>query len=183
LTGGELLLEGIDPEPFEVLYDAFARFGVTWTIDPRERTLRYVPKRRLNMKYDLGDAIPSVADGTWPAFPSDLMSILIVIATQSRGTCLFFEKMFESRLYFVDHLRQMGAKIVQCDPHRVVVTGPSQLIGCPVTSPDIRAGIALVIAALAAKGETVIYGAETVDRGYVAVEHALAALGADIVRQ
>ncbi len=183
LTGGELLLEGIDPEPFEVLYDAFARFGVTWTIDPRGHTLRYVPKRRLNMKYDLGDAIPSVADGTWPAFPSDLMSILIVIATQSRGTCLFFEKMFESRLYFVDHLRQMGAKIVQCDPHRVVVTGPSQLIGCPVTSPDIRAGIALVIAALAAKGETVIYGAETVDRGYVAVEHALAALGADIVRQ
>ena len=90
--------------------------------------------------------------------------------------------MFESRLYFVDHLRQMGAKIVQCDPHRVVVTGPSQLAGCAVTSPDIRAGIALVIAALAAKGETVIHGAETVDRGYVDVEHSLAALGANIVR-
>ena len=183
VTGGELLLTGIDPEPFEVLQGAFSRLGVTWSGDSRERTLRFVPRRRLKMKYDLGDAIPSVADGTWPAFPSDLMSILIVLATQTRGTCLFFEKMFESRLYFVDHLRQMGAKIVQCDPHRVVVTGPSQLSGGAVTSPDIRAGIALVIAALAAKGETVIQGAETVDRGYVAVEHSLASLGANIVRQ
>ena len=183
VTGGELLLTGIDPEPFEVLQGAFSRFGVTWTVDSRERTLRYVPRRRLKMKYDLGDAIPSLSDGTWPAFPSDLMSILIVLATQTRGTCLFFEKMFESRLYFVDHLRQMGAKIVQCDPHRVVVTGPSQLSGCSVTSPDIRAGIALVIASLAARGETVIHGAETVDRGYVAVEHSLSALGANIVRQ
>ena len=135
------------------------------------------------MKYDLGDAIPAIADGTWPAFPSDLMSILIVVATQARGTCLFFEKMFESRLYFVDHLRQMGAKIVQCDPHRVVVTGPSSLVGQNVTSPDIRAGIALVVAALCAKGETVIQNAETIDRGYVSVESSLAALGADISRK
>ncbi|MBQ6136212.1 MAG: UDP-N-acetylglucosamine 1-carboxyvinyltransferase [Kiritimatiellae bacterium] len=183
VTGGELTLTGIDPEPFEVLEGAFRRFGVTWTIDAKERTLRYVPKRRLRMRYDLGDAIPSVADGTWPAFPSDLMSILIVLATQTRGTCLFFEKMFESRLYFVDHLRQMGAKIVQCDPHRVVVTGPSQLYGGTFSSPDIRAGIALVIAALAAKGESVILNAETVDRGYVAVEKELSALGADILRR
>ena len=100
VTGGELTLTEIDPEPFEVLAGAFARFGVTWTMSVRERTLTYVPKKRLKMKYDLGDAIPSVADGTWPAFPSDLMSILIVLATQTRGTCLFFEKMFESRLYF-----------------------------------------------------------------------------------
>ena len=182
VTGGELTLSGIDPEPFEVLAGAFARFGVTWSVDHRARTLTYVPKKRLRMKYDLGDAIPSVADGTWPAFPSDLMSILIVLATQTRGTCLFFEKMFESRLYFVDQLRQMGAKIVQCDPHRVVVTGPSQLAGGAATSPDIRAGIALVIAALAAKGETVIRGAETVDRGYVSVERSLSALGADVRR-
>ena len=134
------------------------------------------------MKYDLGDAIPSVSDGPWPAFPSDLMSILIVLATQTRGTCLFFEKMFESRLYFVDRLRQMGAKIVQCDPHRVVVTGPSQLYGGTVSSNDIRAGIALVIASLCAKGRSVILNAETVDRGYVAVEKALRSLGASIVR-
>ena len=183
VTGGELTLANVDPEPFEVLEGAFARFGVTWTLNSRERTLTFVPRKRLKMKYDLGDAIPSVSDGTWPAFPSDLMSVLIVLATQTRGTCLFFEKMFESRLYFVDHLRQMGAKIVQCDPHRVVVTGPSQLYGGTVTSPDIRAGIALVIAALVAKGETTILGAETVDRGYVSVETELSRLGAGITRK
>jgi len=195
VTGGELMLTGIDPEPFKVLEGAFARFGVTWTIEKVKSkseevketdegwVLRYVPKKRLKMKYDLGDAIPSVADGTWPAFPSDLLSILIVLATQSRGTCLFFEKMFESRLYFVDHLKQMGAKIVQCDPHRVVVTGPSALSGGIVTSPDIRAGIALVIAALCAKRKTVILNAESIDRGYVSVEKSLGALGADIERK
>ena len=183
VTGGELTLTGIDPEPFKVLEGAFARFGVTWSIDPKERTLHYVPRKRLKMKYDLGDAIPSVADGIWPAFPSDLLSILIVLATQTRGTCLFFEKMFESRLYFVDHLKQMGAKIVQCDPHRVVVTGPCTLVGGTVTSPDIRAGIALVIAALCAKGETTILNAESIDRGYVSVEESLGALGAEISRK
>jgi len=182
VTGGELTLEGVDPEPFEVLEGAFRRFGVTWTIDRTARTLRYVPRKRLKMKYDLGDAIPSVADGIWPAFPSDLLSILIVLATQTRGTCLFFEKMFESRLYFVDRLRQMGAKIVQCDPHRVVVTGPSPLFGGTVAANDIRAGISLVIAALCAKGETTIANAETIDRGYVAVEKSLGALGAVIRR-
>ena len=181
-TGGELTLENVEPGPFEVLEGTFRRFGVTWTIDAKARTLHYVPKKRLRMKYDLGDAIPSVADGVWPAFPSDLMSVLIVLATQTRGTCLFFEKMFESRLYFVDFLRQMGAKIVQCDPHRVVVTGPCPLSGCHVTSPDIRAGISLVIAALCARGETTISNAETIDRGYVAVETSLSALGADIKR-
>lgn len=183
VTGGELMLTNIEPEPFDVLSGVFARFGITWTIDAKARTLHYVPRRRLKMKYDLGDVIPSVADGTWPAFPSDLLAILIVVATQARGTCLFFEKMFESRLYFVDHLKQLGARIVQCDPHRVVVTGPSTLVGSTVTSPDIRAGIALVIAALCAKGTTEIFNAESVDRGYVSVEACLGALGADVVRR
>ena len=183
VTGGELKLTGIDPEPFEIIEGAFKRFGVTWTISVTEKTLHYVPKKHRKMRYDLGDAIPSVADGTWRAFPSDLMSILIVLATQTRGTCLFFEKMFESRLYFVDQLRQMGAKIVQCDPHRVVVTGPSQLYGGTFSSPDIRAGISLVIAALAAKGSSSILNAEIIDRGYVAVERELAALGAGIERK
>lgn len=182
VTGGELVLTGVDPAPFRVLEGAFARFGVTWSFDTKARTLKYVPRKRLKMKYDLGDAIPSVSDGTWPAFPSDLLSILIVLATQARGTCLFFEKMFESRLYFVDKLRQMGAKIVQCDPHRVVVTGPSQLYGGVVSSNDIRAGISLVIAALCAKGETVISNAETIDRGYQSIERTLLKLGADIKR-
>lgn len=183
VTGGEILLTGIDPEPFAVMEGAFRRFGVTWTIDAKERTLRYVPKKRLKMRYDLGDVIPSVSDGPWPAFPSDMMSVLIVLATQTRGTCLFFEKMFESRLYFVDNLRQMGAKIVQCDPHRVVVTGPSQLYAGSFTSPDIRAGIALVIAALAAKGVSTISNASVIDRGYVAVEESLKSLGASIERR
>lgn len=183
VTGGEILLTEIDPEPFTVMEGAFRRFGITWTIDAKEKTLRYVPRKRLKMRYDLGDVIPSVSDGPWPAFPSDMMSVLIVLATQTRGTCLFFEKMFESRLYFVDNLRQMGAKIVQCDPHRVVVTGPSQLYAGSFTSPDIRAGIALVIAALAAKGVSTINDAQVIDRGYVAVEESLKALGASIERK
>lgn len=182
VTGGEITLENIDPEPFEVLSGVFSRFGVNWTVDAKERRLHYVQRKRLKMKYDLGDAIPAVSDGPWPAFPSDLMSVLIVLATQTRGTCLFFEKMFESRLYFVDRLRQMGAKIVQCDPHRVVVTGPSQLYGGTVSSNDIRAGIALVIASLCAKGESVILNAETIDRGYVSVEKSLGSLGASVSR-
>ena len=183
ITGGEITLTEIDPEVFAVLEKTFARFEVKWTVDAAKRTL-HMParRRRRKMAYDLGDAIPSVADGPWPMFPSDLVSILIVLATQTRGTCLFFEKMFESRLYFVDHLIGMGAKIVQCDPHRVVVTGPTQLVGSKVTSPDIRAGIALILAALCAKGRTTILNAESVDRGYESVEKELAALGADIKR-
>lgn len=183
VTGGALTLTNVESAPFEVLAKAFHRFGVTWTTNSKEHTLTYTPKKRLRMKYDLGDAIPSIADDTWPAIPSDILSVLIVLATQARGTCLFFEKMFESRLYFVDHLRQMGAKIVQCDPHRVVVTGPSRLVGGHVSSNDIRAGVSLVIAALCAKGETRINNVESIDRGYVAVEKELKALGADVERR
>ncbi len=182
ITGGELTLTEIDPGVFQVLEKTFARFGVKWTLDAEKRTLHMPVRRRKRMLYDLGDTIPSVADGPWPMFPSDLVSILIVLATQTRGTCLFFEKMFESRLYFVDHLIGMGAKIVQCDPHRVVVTGPTQLLGSTVTSPDIRAGIALLLAALCAKGKTLILNAESVDRGYEAVERELGALGAAVRR-
>ena len=183
VTGGEMTLSEIDPAVFSILEKPFARFGVRWSVDAAKRTLHMPARKRRKMSYDLGDAIPSVADGPWPMFPSDLVSILIVLATQTRGTCLFHEKMFESRLYFVDHLIGMGAKIVQCDPHRVVVTGPTTLQGTTVTSPDIRAGIALILAALAAKGETTILNAESVDRGYEAVEKELTALGAAIRRQ
>ena len=184
ITGGEMTLTEVDADVFAVLAKSFARFGVKWTVDAAKRTLHMPARRRLRrMEYDLGDAIPSLADGPWPMFPSDLVSILIVLATQTRGTCLFFEKMFESRLYFVDHLIGMGAKIVQCDPHRVVVTGPTQLVGSTVTSPDIRAGIALILAALCAKGQTTILNAESVDRGYERVEHELGALGADVRRR
>ena len=182
VTGGELMLENVDCRAFAILEKFFRRFGVRWQMDAKARTLR-LPRQRLRTKYDLGDAIPSLSDGPWPMFPSDLISVFIVLATQARGTCLFFEKLFESRMYFVDHLIGMGAKIVACDPHRVVVTGPTQLQGGVVASPDIRAGIALIIAALCAKGRTEILNAESVDRGYEAVEKTLAALGADIVRE
>ena len=182
ITGGALTLEGVDVEQFDILAGPLRRFGLKWTEDREKGVIELPAKQRLRMRYDLGDAIPSVADGPWPMFPSDLMSILIVLATQARGTCLFHEKMFESRLYFVDHLIQMGAKIVLCDPHRAVVTGPSPLRGTTVTSPDIRAGIALILAALCAKGKTAIFNAESVDRGYEAVEKGLGALGADIRR-
>ena len=121
-------------------------------------------------------------DGPWPMLPSDLMSVLIVLATQARGTTLFFEKMFESRMYFVDYLIGMGARLVPCDPHRIVVTGPTALHGSRVASPDIRAGMALLIAALGAKGETEILNADSIDRGYESVEHELRRLGANIER-
>lgn len=182
ITGGALTLEGVDVGQFAILAGPLRRFGLKWSADAKKGTIELPAKQRLRMRYDLGDAIPSVADGPWPMFPSDLMSVMIVLATQTRGTCLFHEKMFESRLYFVDHLIQMGAKIVLCDPHRAVVTGPSPLRGTTVTSPDIRAGVALILAALCAKGKTVILNAESVDRGYEAVEKGLGALGADVRR-
>ena len=182
VTGGELVLAEMDGADFAVFGREFKRFGVKWTIDEEKREIRIPAAQKLKLRYDLGDAIPRVADGPWPMFPSDLVSIMIVLATQARGQCLFFEKMFESRLYFVDHLIGMGAKIVQCDPHRVVVSGRTQLRGTTVSSPDIRAGISLLLAALCAKGTTTILNAESIDRGYEAVERNLAALGADIKR-
>jgi len=182
VTGGELTVENVEPADFEVLERPFTRFGVRWTIDREARTVRLHARQRLKTAYDLGDVIPKIEDGPWPMFPSDLMSVLIVLATQTRGTTLFFEKMFESRMYFVDHLIGMGARIVQCDPHRVVVTGPAPLHGTRVASPDIRAGMALLIAALCAKGETEILNAGSIDRGYESVENELRLLGANIER-
>jgi UDP-N-acetylglucosamine 1-carboxyvinyltransferase len=181
VTGGELTVEGVTPSDFAVLERPFRRFGVSWTIE--NQTLKLPAGQKLRTAYDLGDAIPKIEDGPWPAFPSDLMSVLIVLATQTRGTTLFFEKMFESRMYFVDHLIGMGGRIVQCDPHRVVVTGPTTLHGTNVVSPDIRAGMALLIAALAARKETVILNAESIDRGYERVDEELRRLGAAIERE
>lgn len=182
VTGGGLTVTDIEPADFAVLRKPFQRFGVKWTLDAKAKTLHVPAKQKLKTAYDFGDAIPKIEDGPWPMFPSDLMSVLIVLATQTRGTTLFFEKMFESRMYFVDHLIGMGARIVQCDPHRIVVTGPTQLNQATVASPDIRAGMTLLIAALAAKGETTILNAGSIDRGYESVEHELRRLGASIER-
>lgn len=182
VTKGSLTLEGVSEKDFRILEGAFRKFGVRWTFDEAGR-LHLPAKQALHTAYDFGDAIPKIEDGPWPMVPSDLLSALIVLATQMRGTELFFEKMFESRLYFVDHLIGMGAKIVQCDPHRAVVTGPTTLQGSVVSSPDIRAGMALIIAALCAKGTSTIHNAESIDRGYEAVEATLRALGAEIRRE
>lgn len=170
-TGGSLDIGPLE-DPFgawRVVERTFARLGLG------TRTLR--------IRKDVGSAIPKIEDGAWPAFPSDLMSVAIVLATQARGSALFFEKMFESRMYFVDRLIEMGAPIVQCDPHRVVVQGPARLHAIHMTSPDIRAGMALLIAALCARGTSVIDNAEMIDRGYEDVVARLRALGAEIERE
>lgn len=180
LTGGELFVEDIDPRDFTVIGKHFARLGIRLNLDG---TTLHVPSRqRLRVQDDIGAAIPKIEDGTWPNFPSDLMSVSIVLATQAEGTMLFFEKMFESRMYFVDRLIEMGARIVQCDPHRVIVSGPSRLHATRLSSPDIRAGVSLLLAALCADGESRIGNAEVIDRGYEHVDRELRRLGAHIQR-
>ncbi len=180
-TGGELTvpLEG-DLTPFRIIKRGFLKLGVEWSVE--DTRLHLSANQELTVKSDLGMSIPKIEDGIWPAFPSDLMSVCLVLATQSQGSIIFFEKMFESRMYFVDRLIEMGARIVQCDPHRVVVNGISQMYGTRQTSPDIRAGMALLIAALCAKGESVIENAQMIDRGYANIDARLRALGADIER-
>jgi UDP-N-acetylglucosamine 1-carboxyvinyltransferase len=182
LTGGEVTLRGAHDEGvYRVVRRGFERLGLSWQV--RGDDWIHVPGRELVIADDLGGAIPKLEDGIWPAFPSDLMSILLVLATQARGSVLFFEKLFESRMVWVDRLVGMGARIVQCDPHRVLVTGPSPLFGSHQTSPDIRAGMALILAALCAKGESVIENAQMIDRGYERVDERLRQLGADVRRE
>ena len=181
-TGGALAVTDLpDATTLRVMQRAFGRLGVRWTVANGKL---FLPARQdLRVRKDLGGAIPKMEDGIWPAIPSDLLSVALVLATQTRGEVLFFEKLFESRMYFVDRLLEMGATLVQCDPHRVVVSGPAKLRAQLITSPDIRAGMALIIAALCAKGTTVIEQAEMIDRGYERVEARLRALGADISRE
>lgn len=180
LTGGSLKIDGLQKDQLEVIAKPFWKLGIRWTT--KGRTL-YLPfAQKFQVHDDFGQAIPKIEDGPWPNFPSDLMSVAIVLATQAYGTILFFEKMFESRMYFVDRLIEMGARIIQCDPHRVIVTGPSRLNGTHMSSPDIRAGMALLLAALCAEGESVIDNAQVIDRGYECVDHELQKLGADITR-
>ena len=181
VSGGSLRVTGVSPAQFEVIARPFQKLGVLWKIDD-DGTLRLPPRQTLKIRNDYGSAIPKVEDGVWPNFPSDLMSLALVVATQSEGTVLFFEKMFESRMYFVDRLIAMGARIVQCDPHRVIVAGPSRLHGIHMSSPDIRAGISLVLASLCARGQSVIENAQSIDRGYERVEQEFRRLGADIAR-
>jgi UDP-N-acetylglucosamine 1-carboxyvinyltransferase len=140
------------------------------------------PEQGLVIRDDLGGYIPKLEDGPWPAFPADLTSIAITVATQSKGEILIFEKMFESRLFFVDKLVSMGARIILCDPHRVVVTGPAKLYGQRMESPDIRAGMSMLLASLCAEGESTIGAVHQIDKGYERIDERLRALGAQIER-
>ncbi len=146
------------------------------------RDVRVPPNQELVVVDDFGDQIAKIDSGVWPAFPADLTSIAVAVATQARGTILIFEKMFENRLFFTDKLVGMGAKIILCDPHRAVVTGPAQLYGQRLSSPDIRAGMALLIGALCAEGQSVIGDVEQIDRGYERIDERLRELGAQIER-
>jgi UDP-N-acetylglucosamine 1-carboxyvinyltransferase len=147
-----------------------------------EGTSVRVGPQELEIRDDIGGAIPKLEDGPWPQFPADCTSIAVVVATQAKGTILVFEKMFESRLFFVDKLIDMGARIILCDPHRVVVTGPAQLRGQRMESPDIRAGMAMLIAGLCADGTSTIGNIGQIDRGYERIDERLRSLGASIER-
>ncbi len=180
VTGGSLRIQDAAPEHLRMIRMVFQRLGVRTEIDGQDVL---VPgEQEMRIRQDLAGGIPRVDDAVWPQFPTDLMSIAITVATQSTGTVLFFEKMFEGRMFFVDHLIGMGAQIILCDPHRVVVAGPSRLVGQRVQSPDVRAGMALVMAALCAHGTTTIHNIRQIDRGYEKIEVKLAALGARIER-
>ncbi len=180
VTGGEILIENAAPQHLGMIRMAFERLGVHFFVQGENV---FVPgSQPLTIVDDLGGAVPKIDDAPWPGFPTDLMSIALVVATQARGTVLIHEKMFDSRLYYVDRLIAMGARVILCDPHRAVVVGPSSLHGEILYSPDIRAGMALLIAALCAQGESVIQNVGQIDRGYEQIETKLQAMGAQIKR-
>jgi UDP-N-acetylglucosamine 1-carboxyvinyltransferase len=180
VTGGDVTIEDVVPDDLAPVLPAFGRLGVHVELDGT--TLRVPPDQRLAIQDDLGGQIPKIEDGPWPAFPADLTSIALAVATQAQGTILIFEKMFENRLFFVDKLVSMGARIILCDPHRAVVTGPAQLFGQRMASPDIRAGMAMLIASLCADGTSTIGNIGEIDRGYERIDERLRALGAQIER-
>ncbi len=186
VTRGSIRIRNAGPEYLDMIGMVLSRLGVDWLVDGADKenpTDIVVPsEQRLMIEPDLGDAIPTINVMPWPAFPTDLMSIAIVIATQSRGSVLFHDWMYPSRMFFIDKLVNMGAQIVLCDPHRCIVQGPTALVGEKMESPDIRAGMSLVLAALAASGQSVIRNVGQIDRGYEKVDEKLRSLGARIER-
>ncbi len=180
ITGAAIQISPVQPRMLNGLGIGFGKLGISWTYEDdvlildKKETLRIVP--------DFGNAIPKIDDAPWPGFPPDLTSIATVTATQVEGTILIHEKMFESRMFFVDKLIEMGARIVLCDPHRAVVIGPTQLHPAELTSPDVRAGMAMLIAALIAPGKSVINNIYQIDRGYEHIHERLSLLGARITR-
>ncbi|MBP5451201.1 MAG: UDP-N-acetylglucosamine 1-carboxyvinyltransferase [Treponema sp.] len=179
-TKGSITITGVNPKDMRPLRISFGKLGIRWDIEGDTLTVSAGQEMRVNN--DLGGMIPKIDDSPWPGFPPDLTSIMTVVATQVEGTVLIFEKMFESRMFFVDKLISMGAKITLCDPHRAVVSGPSMLHGEHLVSPDVRAGMAMVIAAMAAHGESVISNVYQIERGYEHLVERLQSLGARIKR-
>src|SRR5216117_1797908 len=180
VTNGAVTIDGVRPDDLRATLMAFDRLGVRPRLDGAKLVVDADQERRI--RPDLGGHVPKLEDGPWPAFPADLMSIAIVVASQCEGILLVFEKLFESRLFFVDKLIGMGARIVLCDPHRAVIAGPSPLHGQVVESPDIRAGMAMLLAALAAQEDSVIHNIGQIERGYERIDERLRALGAQIER-
>ncbi len=180
VTNGAVTIDGVRADDLRSTLLAFERLGVHPRLDGTKLIVDADQERRV--RPDMGGHVPKLEDGPWPAFPADLMSIAIVVATQCEGLLLIFEKLFESRLFFVDKLIGMGARIVLCDPHRAVIAGPSPLHGQVVETPDIRAGMAMLLAALAARGDSVIHNIGQIERGYERIDERLRALGARIER-
>jgi len=180
VTGGELLIKKAVPEHLGMILLMFKRLGVE--VEVRGDEVFVPAEQSLKIASDADGAIPKIDDAPWPGFPTDMMSTAVVVATQAEGTILIWEKMFEGRLYFVDKLISMGARIILCDPHRAVVVGPARLHGERLESPDIRAGMALLIAALCAEGVSEIRNIGQIDRGYERIDEKLRALGAKIER-
>src|SRR5882672_7875727 len=180
VTNGAIMIDGVRGEDLRSILLGFERLGVRPRLDGTQLIVDAGQERRI--RPDLGGHVPKLEDGPWPAFPADLMSIAIVVASQCEGILLVFEKLFESRLFFVDKLIGMGARIVLCDPHRAVIAGPSPLHGGVVESPDIRAGMAMLLAALAAQGDSVIHNIGQIERGYERIDERLRAVGAQIAR-
>ncbi len=176
--GGTVKIPDVPPGILRPTMNGFARLGVS--VHSNHEYLIIDGTSELEVQSDRGGSIPTIYDAPWPGFSPDLTSTAVVVATQARGTSLVFEKMFESRLFFVDKLVSMGAGIIQCDPHRVVISGPSRLHGTDVSSPDIRAGMALLTAALCAEGTSIIRNVHQIERGYENLVNRLKNLGADI---
>jgi UDP-N-acetylglucosamine 1-carboxyvinyltransferase len=180
VTDSDLTINDVRASDLRMIGLTFERLGIR--IEMNGDVLRVPPGQDLRVEADEGDAIPKIDDGIWPAFPADLTSIATAVATQAHGTVMIFEKMFENRLFFVDKLVAMGARIVLCDPHRAVVSGRAQLHGARLESPDIRAGMAMLIASLCAKGTSTIGNIGQIDRGYERIDERLRDLGAAIER-
>lgn len=181
VTRSELVIEDGVPEHMYAVRHMLEKLGVELVIEGKN--IRVPRNQELRVRYDIGAAVPKIDDGPWPLFPADLLSIMVVIATQAEGTVMIFEKMFESRLFFTDKLISMGARIILCDPHRAIIVGGHRLFGADISSPDIRAGMALLLAALCAKGESTIHNIHQIDRGYERIDERLNALGARIRRE